>query len=52
METKLVTPTVEELEKFPAAALEQMASIAELAIAKPYFLDRVKTALFLKGGSK
>jgi hypothetical protein len=50
VKTALMTPTVEELEALPAGLLIQLAQTAELAIAKPYFLDRLKAAIFLKEG--
>ncbi len=46
-------PTVDELEKLPAPALEQMLQLSRLAIAKPYFAERLELALILKtGGDK
>lgn len=50
MKTSVQCPTVKELEKYTVESLIQMAVVAELAIAKPYFLDRLKVAINLKGG--
>lgn len=50
METKLFTPTFEDLEKVDLKTLKTLAQTAELAIAKPYFLDRLKVAIELKEG--
>ena len=42
-------PKVEELEAFGEEQLRMMELVARLAIAKPYFHDRIKTAMFIKG---
>lgn len=48
MKTAYQCPTVEQLQELPTEALVSLRSTAELALAKPYFYDRIQTALFLK----
>lgn len=48
MKTKIQCPTVEELEQLDHTTLKGYAQLAELAISKPYFLDRIKVAIHLK----
>lgn len=50
MKTQIVTPTFDDLAKLDLTVLKNTAEIAELAIAKPYFLDRLKVAIELKEG--
>lgn len=48
MKTELQTPTFADLERLSLEKLEELARVAELAIAKPYFLDRLRVAIALK----
>lgn len=50
MKTAIFCPTVDELQMLSDAALEQMARIVEVAIAKPYVYERIRLAQFLKEG--
>lgn len=41
-------PTIEQLDKIPTEALDSMLHLAELAIAKPYLVDRLRLTLTLR----